>query len=1782
MYRKSGSIGLGPRTVRPVFLDKVGCTKQMNASWLPAEYELLRKLSDRGELGTFAASSRSSGRQVVLKAINEKACAPVLMLAFQRSHELMRAVDLPFVPQVSPIKREGNVLFFESELCPGLPFGQGAVKGHDGRIRLLSELFLALQKLHSIGEFHGNLKPNNVLFDAGESRLTLLDLGFWGYKVLRGDLAGQNSLFMPPEVRATGLADVRSDFYSFGLLAFALLTGLEVDTASLNLLIASDRAAAKEWLETQTNGLHPSAVEMIIEATSPRVSRRPQSCDRLFETLRPILGKEGFSSLSTPQKASFALCAEFSGRDEMIKRLQALKDKTRKRGVGVVKLVGPPGSGKSRILDEFAAQCQMGGQLVARSFCSESALNPYYSVTQLLESAARQVDKRRSKSLLATAAAIRSQVAKSLQKTSHPKDHLSRIVPSPPLRKLRKRVVQKILDLVKEEFWIFVLDDVQNVVAPVVSLLTDLKEGLEQKGANKGRKGSLFVLMFVGDAENDVDLTEKERMARHPCVLAAFDELSAHTFTETVRVDALDERAARQIVRSSVGSSAPLHAFSSLLYDRLGGSPGWLAAAARLVCSRGGLSTPLDQTAVKQLESMAELGDLATPSEVTKALVSDLNQPSEQLLDTIATFPGGGIFELIGSAFGGDNRRPIGRIDELCRGGLLAWRRSDSSVFVDFTHETQRKACLDRLSDEQAVEIHKVAIEHWKRLSSDDGSRYCVCLDFYLAKSRGGPESFQYIKSLSEAFQAAGCYFRAMELLEEATAMFNASVGSLSAPASCKHGTELYCRRGDLNVLLADYGGALRDYTEALSFAKAGESGSDQCVCLMRTAEVHQLKGELNKALELLSMAQSMAVANKDARSEARAAHAIGKACWHQGRLDDALLSFKTALKHAERMEDEAERAALLHNTGAIFWVKGDYGRAMNYFVQAREICEKAGEDRMRAISLNSIGSAYLEQSETEPAPGFFSEALAVFRRLGDRRNISTTLQNLAICSFSQGNISSALEKIEEATSMKRLIGDTRGLSAALLTKGEILRGIGNYDGALRSHYEAYDALDLENEPLISDTVLLEIGLDHLEAGTSATAKFVLEQLLSRKQDVKLAATVLAMLGLAKLHLELAEWQEACSLCNEALALLDKKRRPVDKAMCLITLSRSYLQLDRLDDAANCLQQASAIAEKINTPNLRFQLYWALGDYHVKKSNITESLTSFSLAATIAESIAATVPESQQMWLSRNKYLERFKESWDAAKHVSGPKEGQQEPKDIAAPAATFWDSGTSVRPRTGESPELIEACDVIMSHLLNTTPFQRGCIAVRADSGRLQLTRAIDKTGQVLNPKRLEGPTYVSRRVNATGERVFTRKGLEKPGWLNELDIEGSIICVPLSVGGERLGTLYLDSPDLLEVSGDRLLRNVRSLARLAARLIDNAVLRRRQSSYVKELIDRTRVLAAEHTIPPMLVPESSRAADRVSPFPEIVGASQQLADVMRDASKIAKTDVTVLITGETGTGKELLAQAIHKRSPRKNAPFVVINCGAIPRDLVEAELFGFEKGAFTGAHKQKRGRLEYGDKGTLFLDEIAELSLDMQVRFLRFLETKTVERVGGEGQTVIDCRIIAATNCNVDAAVKKGTFREDLYYRISTIHIELPPIRDRDDDVLRLANHFLGLCRVKYGKMNKIFSVKAIERMMHYPWPGNVRELQNRVEKAVLISTGRIITEGDLGLEERGLGQITRLKEVKNSVEVSRLKVALKASGGNVAQAARIAGLSRQNFYRLTKKHNLSLDEFRSSEGS
>jgi two-component system NtrC family response regulator len=297
----------------------------------------------------------------------------------------------------------------------------------------------------------------------------------------------------------------------------------------------------------------------------------------------------------------------------------------------------------------------------------------------------------------------------------------------------------------------------------------------------------------------------------------------------------------------------------------------------------------------------------------------------------------------------------------------------------------------------------------------------------------------------------------------------------------------------------------------------------------------------------------------------------------------------------------------------------------------------------------------------------------------------------------------------------------------------------------------------------------------------------------------------------------------------------------------------------------------------------------------------------------------------------------------------------------------------------------------------------------------------------------------------------------------------------------------------------------------------------------------------------------------------------------VFNTIRKVATCDVPVLILGESGTGKELVAQAIHNESRRRCGPFIPINCGAIPENLLESELFGHEKGSFTGAQARVQGKFEYADKGTLFLDELGELPPVLQVKILRFLQDQLIQRVGGREDIAVDARIIAATNIDMEKAIREGSFREDLYYRIGVIAINLPPLRERGEDIVLLGNLFLARFSEVLKKRVRGFSVAALDALQDYGWPGNVRELENKVKRAVIMADGALLEPQDLGFAAMepsapaGDDAEVTLREAKDRVERDLVTAAIAKQNGNILRAAEMLGISRPTIYDLMKKHGL-----------
>ncbi|HET9819753.1 MAG TPA: PEP-CTERM-box response regulator transcription factor [Rhodanobacteraceae bacterium] len=301
------------------------------------------------------------------------------------------------------------------------------------------------------------------------------------------------------------------------------------------------------------------------------------------------------------------------------------------------------------------------------------------------------------------------------------------------------------------------------------------------------------------------------------------------------------------------------------------------------------------------------------------------------------------------------------------------------------------------------------------------------------------------------------------------------------------------------------------------------------------------------------------------------------------------------------------------------------------------------------------------------------------------------------------------------------------------------------------------------------------------------------------------------------------------------------------------------------------------------------------------------------------------------------------------------------------------------------------------------------------------------------------------------------------------------------------------------------------------------------------------------------------------------IIGNSETMLEACRLVEKVSPSNATVLLLGETGTGKELFARAVHRLSARRDGPFVAINCAAIPEPLLEAELFGYEKGAYTGAHKQTKGKIELASNGTLMLDEIGDMPIALQAKLLRFFQERMVERIGGRELIPVDVRIVCATHQDLQALIQEGRFREDLFYRIGEVSIRLPPLRERSGDAVLLARHFLEQAASRHGRTIRGFTAKALKAIEAHAWRGNVRELENAVNSAVIMAEGKQIGHRELHLDTAGGDGVASLHEVRAEAEKRAIERALANASGNLSRVATLLGISRPTLYDLLDKHGL-----------
>jgi len=467
---------------------------------------------------------------------------------------------------------------------------------------------------------------------------------------------------------------------------------------------------------------------------------------------------------------------------------------------------------------------------------------------------------------------------------------------------------------------------------------------------------------------------------------------------------------------------------------------------------------------------------------------------------------------------------------------------------------------------------------------------------------------------------------------------------------------------------------------------------------------------------------------------------------------------------------------------------------------------------------------------------------------------------------------------------------------------------------------------------------------------------------------------------------------------------------------------------------------------------------------------------------------------------------------------------------------------------------DLPRLLDELLDALVEVTQADKGFLILLQD-GEMTVRAARNVARETIEGAVSRVSDSIVRKVVETGKPLVVADALHDAEWSGSTSVVNlklcSVMCAPLKQKGEVFGVIYLGNDNVVSLFDQRGLDLLTVFTAQASLLVQNGL-----------LLDSLR---RENV--------ALREAATTRQYGDLVGSGASMREVFRRIEKVASTDISVLVTGETGTGKEVVAREIHRRSPRSGGPFVAVNCGAIPEALLESELFGHVKGAFTGAIASRQGRFQAAAGGTLFLDEIGDMPPGLQVKILRALQERAVTRVGETRPEPVDLRVIAATNKVLEQEIERGTFREDLYYRLNVVSIRLPPLRERGDDVVVIARYFLQQYAREFSARVRGFTPGALVAMKKYAWPGNVRELENRVKKAVVLADRATVSAEDLDLSPEVLEPTAPLAQATREFQKRYVNEVLERNGGNRTKTAKDLGVDPRTIFRHLERMEAAL---------
>jgi transcriptional regulator with GAF, ATPase, and Fis domain/Tfp pilus assembly protein PilF len=1685
--------------------------------------------------------------------------------------------------------------------------------------KLLLQICYGLQQIHQRGWIHGDLKPENILVDERSQKphVTLLDFGWTGDPTVN---VGTLEYAAPEILKGTGV-DGRADVYSLGILLYELITGekpyKEKDINTLMRMILTQDLPSPRTVNSYISEELDSLIQKSIEKEP---GARWNSVEEVIDILTGLTTgkKPSRSSVIKEQYLTSRpfLSTKFIGREKFIDKFTNLLKHTKENKGGTILFTGERGVGKSRLIQDLKLKSQLNGVKVIHFNCF-----PHSSGEQLIHRFSQQID-------------IMEKVEKS-NRNSLEKTKKNRLKDSDENHDLPETAIKfRIFDDITNRFLrniqknspvIILIDDLQFADPFSQEYFTFLSRRI--------LKNPILLIstreIIPNTANSDFNGGGSEFTFHHP--LTSFTQEETRFFVSNLLgINDKKERA----IDTEQGDG--INKLIKWIFKETGGNPLLIEETMKLLLHKAILQRnrnkwkvvvedlskiKVDQRVEKLLVEGFERLTHDEKSLMNVASIIDFFSGSFDLNLLQKIFTGEKNHHQIGldnldkstehtfyriiTQLESQNliRKEKGTYYTFSKGWLgrflykrikLNLRRDIHRTIFKFLNlqENFRDEKVEVLAHhallgetEEGIDLALKAADKAKSQYALDKALYFYekCLDVLKIKNKDLKKEIiskiPILESSGDLYNRKGDYAKALEKYQNVLSL--QSKNGVKSVSQQYRQAKILRKIGKIYQNLSSYDRALTFLAKAKMLVEASEmteAKSEMMAILNEMAWSHRCQGEFQKSVKCCEKALNLGREKRDSELLSQTYYIFGASQWNQGKLKEAINYCNQSLKLGK---SQYRKAIAYGFMGLLYYQKREFDHSYKCYEKSLEIQRSIGDIPNQASTLINIGILAQEEYNWEKALKKFDAALSLADRLDTPKTISSIYVNLGSVHFENGEWNKSLELFKDSLRMREMINDLSGASVSKSNTANLLIQMGNFDEGIKDFLECIKIqkkINAKNDIALSYLNLFD---GYMGKKNWKRAQKILDKsrvIFEEENDERNLCWV--YISQAELFFKMSVrnirngrdmLKSAFEFSKKGLYLARKTKNRRAEGAGLRILGQTLSRLEENESSSGVTSKIDSIPEDLFKESIAifrklripFELGKSLlefGEFEIAKSTGSNNLKEISSKSTESRSKSPQLLKDARDHLKESlkifknlgavTYLERARTSVDSI--TEAVLEGQWGFAGGDKYLKAFYNMSNVILAIQDEKNLLERILDLAIE-LLGA---ERGLLLLKNEiTGELFFA-----AGRNVDEETLEDATRISRTITKgvakSGRPVISSDAIKdtrfqeaKSVFLHKIR---SLLCVPLICKKNIiLGTLYLDS----RVSHNLFSEEDESFLIAIANFIAVSIER---SRLYRALQDENLEL-------------KRRKESRVG-LEHIIGDSPEMEEVYKMSGKIAQDDCTVLITGETGTGKGLLAKAIHDSGKRGKGRFLTIHCGALPHHLLESELFGHKKGAFTDAVEEKPGLFEEANRGTIFLDEIGDAPLSVQTKLLHVLEDGAIRRIGETKERKVDVRILCATRRNLEEEIRSSRFREDLYFRLNVFQLHLPPLRDREEDIPLLAHHFLRESSDRHQKQILGFKPNVIESFVRYPWPGNVRELMHAIERAVIMTNGSRIVLDDIKSEVREI--IPSVIMPVRAPEPSRkeeIEIALRKSRGNVSRAARELGITYRHLRRLILKFGL-----------